>query len=51
MRVLQHYQIPLTLATFVNYYMHLSSLRLGNQVLWLSNRIATLMLVARAVSS
>jgi hypothetical protein len=51
MCVLQHYQIPLTLATFVNYYRHLSSLRLSNRVLWLSDRIVTPILVAKATSS
>jgi hypothetical protein len=40
MCVLQHYQIPFTLATFVNYYRHLSSLRLSNQMLWLSDKTA-----------
>jgi hypothetical protein len=51
MRVLQLYHTPLTLVTFVNYYKCLSSLRLSNQMLWLNDRIATLMLVVGAVSS
>jgi hypothetical protein len=51
MHVLQCYQIPLTLATFVNCYRHLSSLRLSNQLLSLSDKIVTLVLVARVVSS
>jgi hypothetical protein len=51
MHVLQRYWIPLTLATFVNYYMCLSLLRLSNQVLWLGDKTAMLMLVAGAASS
>jgi hypothetical protein len=51
MHVLQRYQIPLTLATFVNCYRHLSLLRLSNQVLWLSDKTVTLVLAARVVSS
>jgi hypothetical protein len=51
MRVLQRYWIPLTLATFVNYYMCLSLLRLSNQVLWLGDKTAMPMLVAGAASS
>jgi hypothetical protein len=51
MHVLQRYQIPLTLTTFVNCYRHLSSLRLSNQVLWLSDKTAMLVLAARVVSS
>jgi hypothetical protein len=51
MRVLQRYQIPLTLATFVNCYRCLNSLKLSNQVLWLSDKTATLVLAAKAVSS
>jgi len=51
MRVLQHYQIPLTLATFVNYYKRLSSQKLNNQALWLNDKITTPMLAAGAVSS
>jgi len=51
MHILQRYQIPLTLTTFVNYYRRLSSLRLSNQVLWLNDKIVTLVLVAGAVSS
>jgi hypothetical protein len=51
MHVLQRYHIPLTLATFVNYYRRLSSLRLSNQALWLNNRTATPMLVVGATSS
>ncbi len=51
MRVLQHYQIPLTLVTFVNYYKHLSSLRLNNQTLWLHDKIVMLVLAVRAASS
>ncbi len=51
MCVLQLYQIPCTLATFVNCYRHLSSLILSNQALWLSDRSATLMLVVGAMSS
>jgi hypothetical protein len=51
MCVLQHYQIPLTLTTVVNYYRVLSSLRLNNQMLWLSDKAATLVLATRAMSS
>jgi len=51
MRVLQRYQIPLTLATIVNYYKRLSSWRLSNQASWLSDRIATPVLMVGAVSS
>ncbi len=51
MHVLQCYQIPLTLATFVNCYMRLSSLRLNNQVMWLSDKIAMPVLAAKAASS
>jgi len=51
MRVLQHYQIPLTLATFVNCYKRLSSLRLSNQTLWLHDKTMMLVLAAGAVSS
>jgi hypothetical protein len=51
MRVLQHYQIPLTLTTFVNYYMFLNSRRLSNQALWLSNRIVMPVFAAGAASS
>ncbi len=50
MCVLQRYHIPLTLATFVNCYRRLSSLRLNNQVLWLRDRTMTLVLAARAAS-
>jgi hypothetical protein len=51
MRVLQHYQIPLTLATFVNCYKRLSLLRRSNQALWLRDKTVTLVLVARVASS
>jgi hypothetical protein len=51
MHILQHYQILLTLATFVNYYRRLSSLRLNNQVMWLSDRTTTPVLATRAASS
>jgi hypothetical protein len=51
MHVLQRYQIPLTLTTFVNCYRHLSTLRLSNQVLWLNKRTAMLVLAIGAVSS
>jgi hypothetical protein len=51
MHVLQRYEIPLTLVTFVNCYRRLSLLRLNNQTLWLNNKIATPMLVAGATSS
>jgi hypothetical protein len=51
MRVLQHYQIPLTLSTFVNCYKRLSSLKLSNQALWLRDKTVMLVLAARAVSS
>jgi hypothetical protein len=51
MRVLQHYQIPLTLATFVNCYKCLSSLKLSNQTLWLSDKTAMLVLAPGVVSS
>jgi hypothetical protein len=51
MHVLQRYHIPLTLATFVNYYKCLSLLRLSNQVLWLNDKIATLVLTTGAVNS
>jgi uncharacterized membrane protein len=50
MRVLQHYQILLTLATFVNYYRRLNSQKLSNQALWLNDSIAMPMLVARAMN-
>jgi UDP-N-acetylmuramoylalanine-D-glutamate ligase len=45
------HQIPLTLATFVNYYRRMSSLRLSNQVLWLNDKTATPMLAVEAASS
>ncbi len=51
MCVLQYYQIPMTLMLFVNCYRVLSLLKLSNQVLWLSDRIMTLVLAARVVSS
>jgi hypothetical protein len=51
MRILQLYQMPLTLTTFVNCYRHLSSLRLSNQALWLNDKTMTAVLVARATSS
>jgi hypothetical protein len=51
MRVLHHYQIPLTLVTFGNCYKRLSSLRLSNQALWLHDKTVMLMLAARAASS
>jgi hypothetical protein len=51
MHVLQRYQIPLTLATFMNCYKRLSLRKLSNQALWLSDKIVTLMLAAKAVSS
>jgi hypothetical protein len=44
MRVLQRYQIPLTIRTFVNCYRCLSLLKLSNQVLWLNDRTTTLVL-------
>jgi hypothetical protein len=51
MHILQHYQIPLTLTTFVNYYRHLNSRRLSNQALWLSDKIVMPVLVDGATSS
>jgi hypothetical protein len=51
MCILQCYQIPLTLTTFENSYRRLSSLKLSNQVLWLNDRTATLMLVVGAMNS
>jgi hypothetical protein len=51
MRVLQHYQIPLTLVTFVNCYKHLSSLRLSNQAWWLCDKTVMLVLAVGAASS
>jgi hypothetical protein len=51
MRVLEFYQTPLTLATFVNYYRHLSSLRLNNQALRLNDKTVTPALAAGAASS
>jgi hypothetical protein len=51
MRILQRYQIPLTIMTFVNYYRRLSSRKLSNQALWLNNRTTTPMLATGAVSS
>jgi hypothetical protein len=51
MRVLQHYQIPLTLVTFANCYKRLSSLKLSNQALWLRDKTVMLVLVAGAASS
>jgi hypothetical protein len=51
MCVLSRYQIPLTLVTFVNCYRCLSSRRLSNQVLWLSDKTATPVLAVRAASS
>jgi hypothetical protein len=51
MHILQHYQIPLTLTTFVNYYKHLNLPRLSNQLLWLSNITTTLVLAVGATSS
>jgi len=51
MRVLQHYQIPLTLVTFANCYKRLSSLKLNNQALLLRNKTVMLLLVAGAASS
>jgi hypothetical protein len=51
MHILQHYQIPLTLATFVNCYKQLSSLRLSNQALWLRDKIVMLVLAIGAASS
>jgi hypothetical protein len=50
MRKLQHYQIPLTLVTFVNYYKCLSSLRLNNQALWLRDKIVMLVLAVGAAN-
>jgi hypothetical protein len=41
----------MTLMLFVNCYRVLSLLKLSNQVLWLSDRIMTLVLAARVVSS
>ncbi len=49
--VLQHYQIPLTLVTFVNCYKRLSLLRLSNQTLWLCDKTVMLVLAAGAASS
>ncbi len=40
MHILQFYQIPLTITTFVNYYRRLSLLKLNNQALWLSDKTA-----------
>jgi len=51
MRVLQRYQIPLTLMTFVNYYRHLNLRRLSNQVLWLNDKTVTPVLAVGAVKS
>jgi hypothetical protein len=51
MCVLQSYQIPLTLMIFVNCYRHLNSLRLNNQMMWLSGTTPTPMLAAGATSS
>jgi len=51
MRVLQNYQIPLTLVTFVNCYKRLSLLRLSNQALWLRDKTVMLVLAAGATSS
>jgi hypothetical protein len=51
MRVLQHYQIPLKLATFVNYYKRLNLRRLNNQALCLNDKTMTPVLVVGAVSS
>jgi hypothetical protein len=51
MRVLQRHYIPLTLTTFVNCYMRLSLLRLNNQALWLSDKIAMPVLAVKAMSS
>jgi hypothetical protein len=51
MRVLQHYQIPLILATFVNCYKHLNLLRQSNQALWLRDKTVTLVLVAKVARS
>ncbi len=51
MCVLQHYQIPLTLVTFMNCYKHLNLLRLSNQALWLCDKIVMLVLAIRATSS
>ncbi len=51
MRVLQRYQIPLTLTTFVNCYKCLNLLKLKNHMLWLSDRTVMLILVAKATSS
>ncbi len=51
MCVLQLYQTPLTVVTFVNYYRRLSSLRLNNQALWLNDKTATPTLAAGVVSS
>jgi hypothetical protein len=51
MCILQHYQIPLTLTTFVNYYRRLRSLRLNNQMLWLIDKTTTLVLAVGVVRS
>jgi hypothetical protein len=51
MRVLQRYQIPLTLLMFMNCYMCLNSLKLNNQVLWLSDKTATPVMAIGAASS
>jgi hypothetical protein len=50
MHVLQHYQIPLTLATFVNCYKRLRLLRLNNQTLWLCDKTVMLVLTVGAAS-
>jgi len=51
MPVLQHYQIPLTLVTFVNCYKRMSSLRLSNQALWLRDKTMMLVLATGAAGS
>jgi uncharacterized protein YcfL len=51
MRILELYQTPLTLATFVNCYSHLSLLRLSNQALWLNDKTMTPTLAIGAASS
>jgi hypothetical protein len=50
MHVLQCYQIPLTITTFVNCYRRLSSWRLNNQTFCLSDRIAMPMLAVGVTS-
>jgi hypothetical protein len=51
MHILELYQTPLTLTTFVNYYRCLSSLKLSNQTLWLNDKTVMLALATRAAGS